>query len=88
MEKIDYRAFADCGSLRTVRCGKGMQEIGMGAFSNDTSLVNMSLGDQVKDIGSGAFAGCSSLKSVELSAGNTYLSYSNGVIYDDEQTFA
>ena len=85
VEKIDYRAFADCGSLRTVRCGNGMQEIGMGAFSNDTSLVNMSLGDQVKEIGSGAFAGCSSLKSVELSAGNTYLSYSNGVIYDDEQ---
>lgn len=85
VEKIDYRAFADCGSLRTVRCGNGVQDIGMGAFSNDTSLVNVSLGDQVKDIGSGAFAGCSSLKSVDLSAGNTYLSYSNGVIYDDEQ---
>lgn len=85
VEKIGYRAFADCGSLRTVRTGNGVQEIGMGAFSNDTSLVNVSLGDQVKDIGSGAFAGCSSLKSVNLSEGNIYLSYSNGVIYDDEE---
>lgn len=86
VEKIDYRAFAGCDNLRTVKIGDSVTEIGVGAFSNDTALVNVSIGAGVKDLGSGVFAGCTNLKSLTLSEDHPYLSYSNGVLYDDEET--
>lgn len=86
VEKIDYRAFADCDNLRTVKVGDSVVEIDNAAFSNNKSLVNVSLGASVKKIGSGIFAGCSKLSELSLSEGNSYLSYSDGVLYDDEKT--
>lgn len=85
VEKIDYRAFADCDNLRTVKVGDSVTEIETAAFSNNKSLKNVSFGASLKETGSGIFAGCSQLSEVSLSDDNPYLSYSDGVLYDDEK---
>lgn len=86
VESIGYRAFADCDNLRTITVGNGVEEIETAAFSNNKELVNVTLGDNVKKLGSGVFAGCSQLKELSVSEDNSYLFYSNGILYDDEQT--
>lgn len=86
VESIGYRAFAECDSLRTIAVGDSVSLIDTAAFSNNKELVNVSLGAGVKDLGSGVFAGCSNLSELSLSVGNGYLHYSNGVLYDDEET--
>lgn len=85
VEKIDYRAFADCDNLRTIKVGDSVAEIDTAAFSNNKSLKNVSLGASLKKIGTGIFAGCSRLSGLSLSEDNPYLSYSDGVLYDDEK---
>ena len=86
VENIDYRAFAECDNLRTISVGNSVETIETAAFSNNDELINVSIGTGVKDLGSGVFAGCSQLKSLSLSEGNPYLSYDNGILYDDEKT--
>ena len=86
VESIGYRAFADCDNLRTIVVGDGVEEIEMAAFSNNKELVNVTLGAGVKKVGNGVFAGCSQLKDLSVSEDNNYLSYSNGILYDDEIT--
>ena len=86
VEYIGYRAFAECDNLRTIQVGDGVEMIDTAAFSNNKELVNVTLGAGVKELGTGVFAGCSQLKDLTLSEGNTYLHYSNGILYDDEET--
>ena len=86
VESIGYRAFADCDNLRTITVGDGVEEIETAAFSNNKELVNVTLGANVKKLGSGVFAGCSQLKDLSISEDNSYLFYSNGILYDVKQT--
>ena len=86
VEYIGYRAFAECDNLRTIQVGDGVEMIDTAAFSNNKELVNVTLGAGVKELGTGVFAGCSQLKDLALSEDNTYLHYSNGILYDDEET--
>lgn len=86
VESVGYRAFADCDSLRTIEVGDSVEEIGTAAFSNNKELVNVTLGANVKKLGNGIFAGCSQLDSLSVSEDNTYLLYSGGILYDDEET--
>ena len=86
VEYIGYRAFEECDNLRTIQVGDGVEMIDTAAFSNNKELVNVTLGAGVKELGTGVFAGCSQLKDLTLSEDNTYLHYSNGILYDDEET--
>lgn len=86
VETIGYRAFAECDNLRTIAVGDSVSLIDTAAFSNNKALTNVSLGAAVKDLGSAVFAGCSNLSELTVSVGNGYLHYSNGVLYDDEET--
>lgn len=86
VETIGYRAFAECDNLRTIVVGDTVNTIDTAAFSNNKELVNVTLGAGVKDLGSGVFAGCSQLADLNLSEDSSYLYYSNGILYDDEQT--
>ncbi|MBQ8877160.1 MAG: leucine-rich repeat domain-containing protein [Lachnospiraceae bacterium] len=86
VEKIGYRAFAECEDLRTIEVGDSVTDIETAAFSNNPSLTHVSLGAGVRNMGSGVFAGDSLLHSVSVSESNPYLSYSDGALYDDEQT--
>ncbi len=86
VETIGYRAFAECDNLRTIAVGDSVSLIDTAAFSNNKALTNVSLGSAVKDLGSAVFAGCSNLSELTVSVGNGYLHYSNGVLYDDEET--
>ena len=86
VEYVGYRAFAECDNLRTITVGDSVETVDTAAFSNNKELVNVTLGAGVKDFGSGVFAGCSQLADLTLSEDNGYLYYSNGVLYDDEQT--
>ena len=86
VEEIGYRAFAGCDNLRTIELGDGVKTLDTAAFANDGELVNVTLGAGVKDLGTGVFAGCGQLKELQVSEDNPYLHYSNGVLYDDEET--
>ncbi|MBS7339954.1 MAG: leucine-rich repeat domain-containing protein [Lachnospiraceae bacterium] len=86
VEYIGYRAFAECDNLRTILVGDNVETIDTAAFSNNKELVNVTLGAGVKELGTGVFAGCSQLKDLTLSEDNPYLHYSNGILYDDEET--
>ena len=85
-ESIGYRAFADCDNLRTITVSDSVTEIDSAAFSNDKELINVSLGAGVKNLGTGVFAGSGQLDSLEVSEDNPYLSYSDGVLYDEDMT--
>ena len=85
VEKIGYRAFAGCDTLRTVEIGDSVKEIETAAFSNNKMLKNVSMGSNVRELGSGVFAGSSQLSELTLAAGNSYFSYQDGVLYDDEK---
>lgn len=85
VEKVDYRAFADCDNLRTIHVGDSVEELATASFSNNKALKNVSLGAGVKKIGSGVFAGCSQLSDLTVSDDNPYLYYNDGILYDDEK---
>ncbi len=86
VESIGYRAFANCDNLRTISVGDGVEEIGTAAFSNNKELKNVTLGAEVKKLGSGVFAGSGQLEDLAISEENHYLHFSNGILYDDEET--
>ena len=86
VESIGYRAFAQCDNLRTISVGDNVSEIETAAFSNNKELVNVNLGANVRKLGSGVFAGSSQLEEVSVSEDNPYLHYSNGVLYDGDET--
>lgn len=86
VETVGYRAFAECDNLRTITVGDGVSAIDTAAFSNNGELANVTLGAGVKDLGTGVFAGCSRLSDVSVSEDNGFLHYSNGILYDDEET--
>lgn len=86
VKAVDYRAFAECDNLRTIIVEDGVEEIGTAAFSNNKELVNVSLGADVKKLGSGVFAGDNHLETLSLSEDNNHLHYSNGILYDAEET--
>ena len=86
VESIGYRAFAQCDNLRTITVGDNVTEIETAAFSNNKELVNVNLGAKVRNIGNGIFAGSSQLSKVSVSEDNPYLHYSNGILYDADET--
>lgn len=85
VEKVGYRAFADCNNLRTINVGDTVQEVETAAFSNNKELRNVTIGTGLRKVGSGIFAGCESLADLFVKDENPYLSYSDGVLYDDEK---
>ncbi len=85
VEKVDYRAFADCDNLRTIVVGDSVTELEAAAFSGNKALKNVSIGNGLKEIGDGVFADCSQLSELTVAQDNPYLYYSDGVLYDDEK---
>lgn len=86
VESIGYRAFADCDNLRTIIVGDQVETIETAAFSNNKELVNVTLGAGVKKLGTGIFAGDSQLEELSVSEDNPHLHYSNGILYDSDET--
>lgn len=86
VESIGYRAFAGCDNLRTIYVGDGVEEIETAAFSNNKELKNVTLGAGVKKLGTGVFAGSGQLEDLTISEENQYLHFSNGILYDSEET--
>lgn len=59
-----------------------------GAFVNCTTLTNFLIGTGVRalEIGAGAFTNCPSLPGLTLDPANPFLAFSNGVLFDVNQT--
>lgn len=71
--KIEFYAFADCTSLRSVEIKEGVKEIGYWAFNNCIDLQSITIPSSVEEIGDEAFLFCTSLKSVEIKEGVTQI---------------
>lgn len=84
VEKISYRAFADCSSLEKITISDKVVSVSSGAFSNCTALKEFYIGANLRELGYGVFAGCDSLEKLTLSKDNTYFMYKDGLLYDDE----
>ena len=66
---IEYFAFYECASIRSVKIPDTVTEIGFCAFCHCTSLNSVTVGSGVEKIDSQTFAECAMLNRVTLSAG-------------------
>jgi len=73
LEKIKYKEFAECISLRNINIPASVTEIGMRAFENCRSLnsVNFELNSQLKTINNWAFYACHGLQNITIPNGVT-----------------
>ncbi len=72
-------SFARCTSLVSITLPDGIQSVPN--FTDCKSLRYVYLGKSARGISSSAFSGCDSLNEIEINAGNTSFSSSNGIIY-------
>lgn len=66
VERIEYRAFADCVNLNTVKLSEGLKDIYTGSFGGCTSITEIVIPDSVTAIRGAAFQNCTSLTTVKL----------------------
>ncbi len=66
IEAINYKAFSDCHSLKSVTFNNGLKTIGDEAFFQCRSLTEVSLPEGLESIGNSAFNNCYDLSSVSL----------------------
>lgn len=73
LEKIKYKEFAECISLRNINIPASVTEIGMRAFENCRSLksVNFESNSQLKTINNWAFYACHGLQNITIPTGVT-----------------
>ena len=69
--KIEWGAFENCSSLRSIKLPKSLIEIGSRAFKGCESLANIDLPEGITKIEWGAFENCRSLRSIKLPQGLT-----------------
>ena len=79
-------AFSGCENLIRVTLLSGVSNIGYGAFSYCSRLTEVTISDTVSNIEEQAFVGCSSLVSLTVDTNSAFLSSTNGVLFDKEQT--
>lgn len=85
VKEVRYGAFGNCTNLKTVHVNNELEEIHSGAFANCKSLESFTIPEKLKDLGNGVFAGCKKLDSVQISDGNEYFSFDDGVIYSNDK---
>ncbi len=66
IKKIEYWAFYNCASLKTVRFSHCLEFIDSEVFFGCSSLKEIDLGESLQSIGAGAFKNCTALTSVTL----------------------
>ena len=66
MGRIDQKAFAGCGSLRTVSLPASLEAIGEEAFRDSGLQGAINLPASVESLGNGAFRGCAGLTSATI----------------------
>lgn len=86
VKQISYNAFKNCTALTSVTLPASVEKVGPGAFEGCTALTSVQIGEHVSAWGSGVFANCDSLAKVTIDAGNEYLTYYNGAIYNGNMT--
>lgn len=73
IEKIPYRAFASCTSLRTANVPEGATTIEENAYEDCSGLLTVVLPSSLTTVESSAFAGCNALKTVFFLGNETQL---------------
>ena len=85
VREVRYGAFGNCTNLKTVHVNNELEEIHSGAFANCKNLESFTIPEKLNDLGNGVFAGCKKLDSVQISDGNEYFSFDDGVIYSNDK---
>jgi hypothetical protein len=86
VENIGSRAFAFCGSLKSVSIPSSAASIGEDAFVLCSGLTDISIPAGVKSIGDAAFYNCTGLTSIAVEAGSGTFSSSEGVLFSKDQS--
>jgi hypothetical protein len=81
---IGSRAFFG-SSLTSVTISTNVTSLGGDAF-DQSDLINVTIGTNVTSIGDDAFANCTSMMAITVTAGNSFYSSVNGVLFNKNQT--
>ena len=84
---IGDNAFYYCTGLTGVTIPNSVTNIGEYAFYGCSSLTALTIPDSVASIADGALCGLSNMTNFTLTASNPSFSYSNGVLFNKNQTF-
>lgn len=72
---INYNAFGECSSLKTVRLSSNIEEIPDCLFSRDTNLKNIIIPEGVTRINENAFEYCVSLETIFIPSSVEYIDF-------------
>ncbi len=82
---IGNYAFSGCNSLSSITLGSAVTTIGQRAFQG-SGLKSIDIPTSVNSIGTGAFTYCLNLTQFTVQPANTYLSTTDGVLFNKSQT--
>jgi hypothetical protein len=80
VRSIDEMAFYGCSTLASVAIPAGVERIGAAAFFS-SALKNITIPQTITFIGERAFANIDSLDTINVEAGNTHYSSTDGILY-------
>lgn len=81
-KNLNNNVFAYCSKLTTVLLNEGLEKIGNTVFHTNTALTSISIPASVTTIGDNPFAGCSNLTKIDVAAGNSNFTSTDGVLTD------
>ena len=85
LKKIGANAFSRCANLSRIQLPEGLESLGNSAFYACLELQSVTLPASLTDVGANPFRMCTSLTYLELSEGNTALTFEDGVLIDTQQ---
>ena len=83
---IARRVFVGRRDIVSVTIPNSVSQVGESVFMNCFNLTNVTIGSNVWLIDGSAFDGCTNLATVSLVASNAFLSISDGVLFNSNQT--
>ncbi len=78
---IGNEAFFMCSSITSITIPDTVTSIGNSAFYNCSALTKIEIPTGVKIVKESAFAECKKLKDINISESNTYISFTDGILY-------
>ena len=80
VETIDYNAFSNCTSLRSITLREGLKTIGSQGLAS-TALTSIMLPASLESINGNSLSCCTSLTAINVKSGNPYYTSRDGVLY-------
>ncbi len=84
--KIQYSAFEECSTIKSVTIPDSIVEIGYNAFAFCENLETVHIGTGLTDVDGSCFCYCDSLLEIYVDSNNSFLMSENGILYSKDKT--